>query len=113
MGYNKLNNSVYQTKSFIGSEAQNNIESEVFMVLKKNNNFQQINTFPLDVYKITKPDWVTVQQTLTAYDTNYYTYEVFNVSKGDLVDVDVMTDVFYNIIFTNDYEITEECESNE
>lgn len=47
------------------------------------------------------------------YDDNYYTYEVFNVSKGDLVDVDVMTDVFYNIIFTNDYEITEECESNE
>ena len=82
MGYNKLNNSVYQTKSFIGSEAQNNIESEVFMVLKKNNNFQQINTFPLDVYKITKPDWVTVQQTLTAYDTNYYKFK-YNVLQND------------------------------
>ena len=47
------------------------------------------------------------------YDSNYYTYEIFNVSKDDLVDIDVMADVFYNIIFTNDYEITEECESNE
>ena len=47
------------------------------------------------------------------YDSNYYTYEIFNVSKDDLVDIDVMADIFYNIIFTNDYEITEECESNE
>lgn len=49
----------------------------------------------------------------TVYDDNYYVHEIFNICEGDLVDINIMADTFYNLIFTNDYEITEECESND
>ena len=37
--------------------------------------------------------------------------ELFSVD--DLTDVEVLTDVFYDIIFNDDIEMTEECDSNE
>lgn len=39
--------------------------------------------------------------------------EIFGVEGKDLSNVDVMTEVFYNVIFNDEIEMCEECESNE
>ena len=47
------------------------------------------------------------------YNESAYTYQLFKVEKEDLTNVDKMTDVFYDIIFNPDIEMSEECDSNE
>lgn len=39
--------------------------------------------------------------------------EIFGVEEKNLSDVNIMTKVFYNVIFNDKIEICEECESNE
>lgn len=39
--------------------------------------------------------------------------EIFGVEEKDLSDVNIMTEVFYNVIFNDEIEMCEECESNE
>lgn len=46
-------------------------------------------------------------------DDGEYTYNLFNVNESDLENVDIMADKFYDIIFDDDIEMSEECESNE
>lgn len=39
--------------------------------------------------------------------------KIFGVEEKDLSDVNIMTEVFYNVIFNDEIEMSEECESNE
>lgn len=39
--------------------------------------------------------------------------EIFGVEEKNLSDINIMTKVFYNVIFNDEIEICEECESNE
>ena len=39
--------------------------------------------------------------------------EIFGTEEKNLSDVNIMTEVFYNVIFNDEIEMSEECESNE
>lgn len=39
--------------------------------------------------------------------------EIFGTEEKNLSDVNIMTEVFYNVIFNDEIEVCEECESNE
>ena len=39
--------------------------------------------------------------------------DIFNISEEDYQNVDKLADTFYNVIFDNNIEMIEECESNE
>lgn len=47
------------------------------------------------------------------YDSNQGLSDVLMINDDDLENVELLTDKFYEYIFNDDYEITEECESNE
>ena len=47
------------------------------------------------------------------YDESKSISEIFGVEESSLSNVDIMSEVFYNIIFNNEVEMSEECESNE
>lgn len=50
----------------------------------------------------------------TVSDEGKATYELFGVdNKEDLANVDKMSEIFYNIIFDDNVEMIEKCESNE
>lgn len=49
----------------------------------------------------------------TVGDESKSLYELLEINKEDLNNVDILTDKFYNIIFDNSIEMIEECESNE
>ena len=47
------------------------------------------------------------------FDESKSISEIFGVEESSLSNVDIMSEVFYNIIFNNEVEMSEECESNE
>lgn len=49
----------------------------------------------------------------TVSDDTKDIYEVLGIREDDLNNIQVLTDKFYDIIFSDEYEVTEECESNE
>lgn len=49
----------------------------------------------------------------TVYDCDNYLHEILHINRGDLDDVDRLTEVFTDIIFNDKIQITEECESND
>lgn len=46
-------------------------------------------------------------------DEGKYVSEIFGTEEKNLYDVNIMTEVFYNVIFNDEIEMSEECESYE
>ena len=49
----------------------------------------------------------------SVYDESKSVDEIFGTEEKNLSDVNIMTEVFYNVIFNDEIEVCEECESNE